>query len=94
MKLSLVSLESHDPTSEKMEGIYKTDNFINDFACGASLFVFFDLNTYFQLQFAVQITYMCQEMCRSTVLFIPHTTLSYGSLYENEPVRSCICNLL
>ncbi len=49
MKLSLIGLESLDPNSEKMEGIYKTDNFINDIACGASLFVFFDLNTYFQL---------------------------------------------
>ncbi len=32
-----------------MEGIYKTDNFIDDIAFGASLFVFFDLNTYFEL---------------------------------------------
>ncbi len=43
MKLSLVSLESLDlKHSEKMKGIYKTDNFINDIAFGASLFVFFD----------------------------------------------------
>ncbi len=39
-----IRLESLDPHSEKMEGIYKTDNFINDIA----LFVFFDLNTYLQ----------------------------------------------
>ncbi len=49
MKWSLVSLESLHPNSEKMEGIYKTDNFINDIAFRASLFVFCDLNTYFQL---------------------------------------------
>ncbi len=46
-------LESLYPNSEKMEGIYKTDNFINDIAFGAFLFVFFDLNTYLQLKFAV-----------------------------------------
>ncbi len=49
MKWSLVSFESLDPNSEKMEWIYKTYNFINDIAFGASLFVFFDLNTYLQL---------------------------------------------
>ncbi len=48
MKRSLVRLESLDPNSEKMERIYKTDNVINDIAFGISLFVFFDLNTYFQ----------------------------------------------
>ncbi len=54
MKLSLVRLESLDHNSEKMEGIYKTDNFINDIAFGTSLFVFFDdLNTYFQFKFAI-----------------------------------------
>ncbi len=42
-------LEYLDPNSEKMEGIYKADNFISDIAFGASLFVFYDLNTYFQL---------------------------------------------
>ncbi len=49
MKWSLVSLESLDPNSEKMEGIYKTDNCIYGIAFGASLFVLFDLNAYFQL---------------------------------------------
>ncbi len=49
MKWSLVSLEPLDPNSEKKKGIYKTDNFINDIAFGASLFIFFDLNTHFQL---------------------------------------------
>ncbi len=49
MKWSLVSLEYLNPNSEKMEGICKTDNFINDKAFGASLFVVFDLNTYFEL---------------------------------------------
>ncbi len=49
MKWSLVSLESLDPNSKKMEGIYKTDNFIKYIAFGAFLFVFFDLNTHFQL---------------------------------------------
>lgn len=48
MKWSLVSHESLDPNSEKIEGFYKGDNFINDIAFGASLFVFCDLNTYFQ----------------------------------------------
>ncbi len=54
MEWSLVRFESLDPNSEKIEGIYKTDNFIsdiyfiNDIAFGTSLFVFFDLNTYFQ----------------------------------------------
>ncbi len=53
MKGRLVSLESLDPNSEKMEGIHKTDDLINDIAFGASLFVFCDLNTYFPLYFAV-----------------------------------------
>ncbi len=48
MKWSLVGLESPDTNSEKMEGIYKTDNFINDIEFGTFSFVFFDLNTYFQ----------------------------------------------
>ncbi len=53
MKRSLVGLESLDPHSEKMEGIYKTDNFINDIAFGTSLFVLFDLNPNFQFKFAI-----------------------------------------
>ncbi len=48
MKWSLVSHESLHPNSEKTEGFYKGDNFINDIAFGTSLFVFCDLNTYFQ----------------------------------------------
>ncbi len=51
--ISLVRLKPLDPNSEKMEGMYKTDNFINDITFGTSLFVFFDLNTYFQFQFAI-----------------------------------------
>ncbi len=47
MKWSLVSRESLDPNSEKIVGFYKGDNFINDIAFGASLFVFYDLNAYF-----------------------------------------------
>ncbi len=47
MKWSLVSLDSLDPNSQKMAGIYKTETFINDVAFGASLFVFCDLNTHF-----------------------------------------------
>ncbi len=47
MKWSLVSHESPDPNSEKIEGFYKSENFINDIALGASLFVFCNLNTYF-----------------------------------------------
>ncbi len=49
MKWSLVSLESLDPNSEKVERFYKANNFINDIAFGTSLFVFCDLNIYFQL---------------------------------------------
>ncbi len=48
MKWSLFSRESLDPNSEKIEGFYKGDNFINDIGFVASLFVFCDLNTYFQ----------------------------------------------
>ncbi len=48
MKCSLVIRESLDPNSEKIEGFYKGDNFINDITFGASLFIFCDLNTYFQ----------------------------------------------
>ncbi len=48
MKWSLVSHESLDPNSKKIEGFYKGVNFINDIAFGDSLFVFRDLNTYFQ----------------------------------------------
>ncbi len=39
---------SLNPNSEKIEWFYKSDNFINDIAFGASLF-----NTYFQFYFAV-----------------------------------------
>ncbi len=49
MKLGLVSLDSLDPNSERMEGIYTADDYINYIAFGVSLFVFCDLNTYFQL---------------------------------------------
>ncbi len=49
MKWSLVNLEYLDPHSEKMEGIYKADNFINHITFGASIFVFCDLNAYLQL---------------------------------------------
>ncbi len=48
MKRSLFSHESLDPNSEKIEGFCKGDNFINDIVFGVSLFVFCDLNTYFQ----------------------------------------------
>ncbi len=48
MKWNLFSLASLDPNSEKMEGIYKTDNFIKYIAFGGSLF-YFDLNIHFQL---------------------------------------------
>ncbi len=48
MKWNLISRESLDPNSEKIEGFYKGDTFINDIAFGASLFVFCDLNTYLQ----------------------------------------------
>ncbi len=49
MKWSVISLESTEPNSEKMEGIYKADNFVSDIAFGASLFIFCDLNIYFQM---------------------------------------------
>ncbi len=49
-KWSLVCLEPLDPNSNlKVEGLYKFKNFINDIAFGTFLFVFCDLNTYFQL---------------------------------------------
>ncbi len=38
MKWSLVSRESLDPNSKKIEGFYKGDNFINDIAFGSYLF--------------------------------------------------------
>ncbi len=38
---------------KKVEGFYKAKNFINDIKFGTSLFVFCDLNTYFQLQCAL-----------------------------------------
>ncbi len=38
MEWSFISLDFLDPNSEKMEGIYKADNFINDIAFGASWF--------------------------------------------------------
>ncbi len=48
MKWSLDSRESPDSNSEKIEGFYKGENFINDITFRASLFVFCDLNAYFQ----------------------------------------------
>ncbi len=36
----LVNCESLDPNSTKIEGFHKGDNFINDIAFGASLFVY------------------------------------------------------
>ncbi len=42
MKLSLDSFEPLDPNTEKMKGIYKTDNFINGIAFRVSLcFIYF-----------------------------------------------------
>ncbi len=52
-KWSLVSFEPLDPNSKKVEELYKAKNFSIDIAFGTSLFVFYDLNTYFQLLFAV-----------------------------------------
>ncbi len=49
MKWSLVSIDPLDPNSEKVKGFYTAKNFINDIALGTSLFVFCDLNAYFQL---------------------------------------------
>ncbi len=46
VKWCSVSLVSLDPNSEKIDGFYKADNFVNDIAFRASLFVFCDLNTY------------------------------------------------
>ncbi len=43
----LVSIKSLHPNSKKIEEFYKADNCINDIAFGAYLFVFCDLNTYF-----------------------------------------------
>ncbi len=41
MKWSLVSRESLDPNSEKIEGFYKGDICINDIALGAICFLWF-----------------------------------------------------
>ncbi len=60
MKWNLVSL---DPNSEKIEEFYKGDNFINDIAFGASLFVYCDLNMYFQFLFAIHFS-------RSPAIFV------------------------
>ncbi len=49
MKWGVVSLVSFDLNSEKMTRIYKAGYYINDITFGASLFVFCDLNTNFQL---------------------------------------------
>ncbi len=49
MKQGLFILESFHPNSKNIEGFYKADNCNNAIAFGVSLFVFCDLNTYFQL---------------------------------------------
>ncbi len=49
MTQGLFGLEFLHPNSENIEGFYKADNFSNAIAFGVSLFVFYDLNTYFQL---------------------------------------------
>ncbi len=43
MKCGLISLMFPDPNSEKIEGFYKADNFLNDIAFRASLFLFCEL---------------------------------------------------
>ncbi len=48
IKWGLISCVSLDLNSEKIDGFYKGDNFINDIPFEASFFVFCDLNTYFQ----------------------------------------------
>ncbi len=48
-KWILISLEPLVSNSENVEGFYKAKKFINNIAFGTSLFVFCDLNTYFQL---------------------------------------------
>ncbi len=53
MKWSLVSHESLDPNSEKIDGFYKGDNFINDIAFGASLFCFLWFKYIFPILIAV-----------------------------------------
>ncbi len=49
MKWTLVSRESLDLNSEKIEGFYKVDNFNNDIAFGVSLFVFGDFKYIFPI---------------------------------------------
>ncbi len=57
MKGGLFSLESLHPISKNIEGFYKADNFRNAIAFGVSVFIFFDSNTYIQLQFAVNFSW-------------------------------------
>ncbi len=49
MKWGLVSLESLDTNTEKIEGFYEANNFIISITLGASIFVLCDLKTYFQM---------------------------------------------
>ncbi len=49
VKWGLGSLQTLDPNTKNIEGFYKADNCINYIAFGASLFVFYDVNTYFQM---------------------------------------------
>ncbi len=49
MKRGLFSLESLHSNSENIVGFYKADNVSNVIVFGISLFVFCNLNTYFQL---------------------------------------------
>ncbi len=58
MKEGLFTLEFVHPNSENIEGFNKSDNFTNAIAFGVSLFIFCDLNTYFQLYFAVHFSFL------------------------------------
>ncbi len=49
MKWGLFSLASFNSNSENIEALYKIDNFSIAIAIGVSLFVFGNLNTYFNL---------------------------------------------
>ncbi len=53
-KWSLVSHESPNPNSEKIDGFYKDDNFINDIAFGAFLIYFLWFKYIFPILICIQ----------------------------------------
>ncbi len=68
-----------------MERIYKADNFINDIAFGASVFIFCDLNTYFQLKFAVNFSRDQSFFCKLSKNYeVAHLTNFQFFILQNQ----------